>query len=526
MSVNIARKRKLNDEGEIITNEDVANLTDSSENSESESEEEDDNAVLVTDTIDNGINKVLQALKSDADVLKDKNVTFFPEIGAEDAVQQVSEKPVYLKDVQRERLLAGDADSDAEEDRMQDDTPVETFNQEQKRLRDDVVREFQNMEDEESEGEDGEDGLLVKRKTPTEIPEVKLPDPEKDADAFLETYLSTKSWIPKKADLPTYKDIVHEDDEEDNFEDKNEQFEQAYNFRYEDPNAATIVSYARDQTATRRDKLSSRQKKREKAREAREREEEKQKLEIAREKRTKVQEVSDKLQKIQEALGDDDADIQIAQLLANEDLDGDFDNEEWDKRMQKLFDEEFYGREGKGDKVDANLGTQPELEPITQDAEDVGEDVGEETVPRKLTRKEAKQKAEQFVNANEDLLISAANLKSTKNTGFRYREVDPESFGLTSRDILLASDKELNQFAGLKKLASYREKDELARISRKYGKRKHVRQWRKEVFGSEEAPDDTLWEKAKLEYAKENTVEPKRKNKSKDSKKAKKRKHN
>ena len=38
----------------------------------------------------------------------------------------------------------------------------------------------------------------------------------------------------------------------------------------------------------------------------------------------------------------------------------------------------------------------------------------------------------------------------------RYKEVQPDSFGLAVEDILGLQDKELNQIVGLKKLAPYR----------------------------------------------------------------------
>jgi protein KRI1 len=41
-------------------------------------------------------------------------------------------------------------------------------------------------------------------------------------------------------------------------------------------------------------------------------------------------------------------------------------------------------------------------------------------------------------------------------TRFRYNKTAKESFGLTPTEILLADDKDLNEYVGLKKLAPYR----------------------------------------------------------------------
>lgn len=74
---------------------------------------------------------------------------------------------------------------------------------------------------------------------------------------------------------------------------------------------------------------------------------------------------------------------------------------------------------------------------------------------------------------------------SNKTRGFRYRETTPEAYGLTPLDILTATDQDLNTFVGLKKLASFREPDKKKKDKKRYGKKKRLREWRKEVFGDE-----------------------------------------
>lgn len=41
-------------------------------------------------------------------------------------------------------------------------------------------------------------------------------------------------------------------------------------------------------------------------------------------------------------------------------------------------------------------------------------------------------------------------------TRFKYTEVEPETYGLSATDILMLTDKELNAYVSLKKLAPYR----------------------------------------------------------------------
>ena len=209
---------------------------------------------------------MLTALRTNPEEILQSDIKFYPEIGKEDVQQTSSQKPVYLKDYQRERYLEKGADNSDDEE---DDVPnIETYNDEQNRLKTYLINQFHDNDDED------EDDFLQKREgAERDIPDVELPDPEKDAEGFLTQYLNNKAWIQKDKTVPTYKEIVEEEENEE-FEDRNDQYETAYNFRYEDPNGAEIVSYARDQTTVRRDKMSNRQKKREKERLAREKEEE------------------------------------------------------------------------------------------------------------------------------------------------------------------------------------------------------------------------------------------------------------
>jgi protein KRI1 len=61
-------------------------------------------------------------------------------------------------------------------------------------------------------------------------------------------------------------------------------------------------------------------------------------------------------------------------------------------------------------------------------------------------------------------------------TRFRYKEVQPENYGLSIEEILMMDDKELNQVVGLKKVAApYRE--EYKKVRPNYGA---LNEWRKE----------------------------------------------
>jgi protein KRI1 len=50
-------------------------------------------------------------------------------------------------------------------------------------------------------------------------------------------------------------------------------------------------------------------------------------------------------------------------------------------------------------------------------------------------------------------------------------------------DILAADDADLNSYAGLKKYATFRDKEKKKRDKKRYAKKKLLKQWRREVFG-------------------------------------------
>ncbi|PWN47861.1 hypothetical protein IE53DRAFT_389987, partial [Violaceomyces palustris] len=140
----------------------------------------------------------------------------------------------------------------------------------------------------------------------------------------------TRDWEAEAAELES----------EASFDSRAEAFETAYNFRFEQGEAATVVpSYARNPKDTARRADNTRKQKREE-RKARKEEEKRQKMqELERLKKLKRIEIVEKLKLLKEATGSS------AVEMEDIDLDADFDPEEHDRKMGGKFDERYYTEE-------------------------------------------------------------------------------------------------------------------------------------------------------------------------------------
>lgn len=451
----------------------------------SSSEEEDEYGELLTQDVDKGINEVLKTIRDKPQELLDKDKKFFDNVGENEEKEEKTQqmKPMHLKDYHRMNYLNGGGDAEEEEDDDDGEKPYAV----QQRIDQDAIIKAIHDDDNDDDGE-----FLTKRQDQPQIEPAEID--KSDEQNFLQNFIDGKGWLPKNVDkktgkevLPTYNEIVEDDEEFDDIADK---FESAYNFRYEDPNAAEIVSYARDQNTIRRKEESSRKRHRERKKEQQKQDESKYKEEINKLKKAKTNEVLSKLDQIKQVLGNDE----VGNLFSEKDLEGDFEGSEWDKRMQQVFNDEFYNREdsdpkkwGNDDLIDSDDENDDEEAPKKSKTKQKKE----EKQKQKQEKKELLDTAEKIVDENLDAAMDDANIKKPDSqTTFRYREVSPESFGLSSRDILMADDKDLNEFVGLKKLASYRDPEKKQKDKRKYSKKRRLNEWRRSVFDDENGPQD------------------------------------
>ena len=511
------------------------------EDSESSSDEdEDDDGFLATEALDAEISATLQAIRSKDPRVYDEKVTFYAPIEEDEdekSGETKKQKPMFLRDYHRENLLKGHTGAE-------DSTEValpRTFAQEQDDLKKSIVKEMHTAaEDDRSDGENEDGGFLIPKSKPQASNQAIHPSraskvavdvalADKEPETFLSNFMAARAWMP--SDRARFQPLESDDDEE---EERAEKFEAAYNLRFEDPKGSNemLKSYARDIVAAksvRREEPNSRKKQRDVQREKREREKAEREEERAQLRRLKIDEMEEKLQKIKAAAGIRGKTVKDEDWMKF--LDDGWDDNRWEVEMNRRFGEDYYAEQetGSDNESDAEAGNGarkkkkakkpkwdddidikdliPDFEedsnkkptftlsdPDEEDDEDIpkklksSKDRQQEKFAKKKAARIERKKIEELVDSRLDLDLP---LKS-KQAAFRYRETSPTSFGLTAKDILMAPDSSLNQFAGLKKMASFRDPEKKRKDKKNLGKKARLRQWRKETFGSEDGPEITI----------------------------------
>ncbi|POS85685.1 hypothetical protein EPUL_001757 [Erysiphe pulchra] len=506
------------------------------EDSESSNdEEEDDVGFLATEALDAEISATLQAIRSKDPVVYDENFSFYKDSEGnqlENAKNETKKsKPMYLRDYHRENLMK---EQNHEED--DDENHVQTFAKKQEELQNSIIKEIHATGEVDSEEDD--DVFLIPKSKPEPKPKsgpshestaekvVDVAIADKDPEKFLSNFLAARAWIP--SDQSRFQPLESDDESE---EERAEKFESAYNLRFEDPTGSNEVlkSYSRKIVASksvRREEKNSRKRQRDILREKRELERKQLDEERIRLKRLKAEEMEERVQMIKKAAG-------IHGKILSQDeifrfLDDAWDNEKWTDEMSKFFGDEYYAidddnsdndsdskedghrkRKVKKPKWDDDIEISdilPDFKPevaysshskpseLDKDADITDVEQNGSTKKDMIQAKKSEKKAaklerkriEELVENHLDLSLYASSKQPSR---FQYRETTPVSFGLTPQDILMAPDTSLNQFVGLKKLASFRDPTKKRKDKKLLGKKARLRQWRKETFGNENGPE-------------------------------------
>ncbi|KAL8854840.1 MAG: hypothetical protein Q9221_000346 [Calogaya cf. arnoldii] len=518
--------------------------------SSTDSEDEDDDGVLALSNLDQQVQATLDAIRSKDPRVYDKNTTFYTDPadqGDQQSAVESKEKPMYLSDYHRQNIMQGVADIDENEE-------LPTYAQEQDKLKATILQEMHASADAvegngQGENEQDDDFLVPKvlaKRGPNERSQVakvrNLPDvnsADKDPEKFLSDFMSARAWVPQAGS----RFVPFESDDEEE-EKRADEFEEAYNLRFEDSNVLNekLVSHARDAAArysVRREDVTGRKKTRESERAKREAEKQEREEEKARLRKLRIAEAEEKIKKIKEAAG-----LGKDQLHINdwsEFLEEGWDTERWEEEMRKRFGDTYYKEQDfEGDTSTTGKRKRKIKKPKWEDdiaIDDLVPDFAEhdevakppfnlsdldsdgngpsgsqadpnESMPtaahskkkRKLDeKKESKKQArnerrqiEQLIDKSLVIDNKLADMGAKHAGTFRYRETSPINYGLTAQDILMASDSQLNQYAGLKKLATFRDPSKKSKDHKRLGKKARLRQWRKETFGSEHGPQKTL----------------------------------
>lgn len=454
----------------------------------------------------------------------------------------------------------------------EDEAAPQTYSEEQDALKKSIVSEIKAAKGEEDSDDSDDEGFMKKKSNNTEsakavkaengvhpsraatikVSELDIENADKDPETYLSNFLAARAWIPEEGGR--WKAFESDEGEDNNDADE---FEQAYNLRFEDPEKSNEVlkSYARDFAAARsvrREEKSGRQRQRDLERERKEEEKQQRREEKARLRKLKLEETEEKLRKVKEAAGAVGKELTEAEWMTF--LDDVWENEKWEEEMKKRFGDEYYAVEDEGaagaesddqdDDEDSNKNKKKKKHPkkpkwdddidikdlvpdfeddelatpgvsLTDDDDNNNnqEEENEErpskkrkTADHKRERLESQKKARQERSKLEALVDSKLELtnhdllkSSNSGVGFRYRETSPQSFGMTARDILLApSDKHLNEFFGLKKLASFRDAEKKRRDKKRLGKKARLREWRRGTFGRDYEKDGPTYGFEKL----------------------------
>jgi len=324
-----------------------------------------------------------------------------------------------------------------------------------------------------------------------------------EGEKFLRDYILKKKFLDSedKDYIPTYEEVIHDSDkglsEDEEAVSKQEQFEHKFNFRFEEPDQEFIKHYPRTMENSVRQKDDKRKIKRSERKERKKVEKQQKMEEIKQLKELKKIEIEEKIKKLQEITGNTEVGFEM------KDLEDDFDPEEHDKRMQSLFSNEFYeGPEGEQKPEFPEIDEELELENWdrwhgNEDGED-GNNANGEYEPhcedenfnmdcdfdpantqkelidnsKKKKKRRRKSKFAKVVSQPKPIFdpndityqeyldeyykLDCEDIIGDVPCRFKYRDVVPNSFGLSVEEILMAKDKELNRWCSLKKAIQYR----------------------------------------------------------------------
>uniref|UniRef100_A0ACD5VZJ9 Uncharacterized protein n=1 Tax=Avena sativa TaxID=4498 RepID=A0ACD5VZJ9_AVESA len=386
----------------------VVSESDDDDESDDEDESSDEDVSAASRRIDRHMLQVISRIRSGDSAILDKHAKVYSsedededEAGAEGEGKAKKERLLYLKDVNAQHLLEEGPEFAAQTvrgskydriayDERQREGLKEFLEAEKKALGDGDGDDDDLFIEKQTDGDDGDsEEDEDEKKTEQLLGEVFGKDEELDEnEKFLKDYILNRPYLESGVDNNFSLDDIQEEEAEI---EKWEQHEldhctRDYNFRHEEMAASEAPVTDRVMGHPRLIEGSVRKKERSRKKQRKSKEEEQRGAECTSQagaeelkhlKNLKMKEIAEKLEKIRTIAGiEGDA----ACKLGADDLEEDFDPEDYDRKMREMFDEKF-----------------------------------------------------------------------------KYRQVQPNSYGLKTWEILQSNDRDLNQYVPIKKLAPYRE---------------------------------------------------------------------
>ncbi|EXC23014.1 hypothetical protein L484_001209 [Morus notabilis] len=488
---------------------------------ESSSSDDDDGDVSVHSKKDLEFFEALIKIRKQDPSLKSKDVKLFDSESdsdddggnnAEEEKKKKKKKAMYLKDVVAKHLIEeGPELCDKNEKRNRKNL---AYNEEQEEIR----KAFLEAVEENEEEEDGDDLLRMKEKDESDEEESdeelhkkldeyfggsRSGEPDENAD-FLKEYFMNKMWIDKHDDKGARGIGVGDEELEMLSEDEKEiEKQEEYEYRFQENSGDQILGHSREVEGTVRKKVKARKEQRKHKEERMEIARLEREEELRHLKNLKKKEMDERVKKIMESAGIQED--EIVPLSAKE-LEEEFDPEEYDRMMKKAFGDKYYDAEDADPEYGSDADEDGEIEKPDFEKEDEllglpkgwasgesgdgflaarerilkhkmetdgdhkggeeDEEEDEEEEERKEVSEEGKRKSKRKLaileKAKQAMLEEYYKLDyedaiGDLKTRFKYAKLKPNRYGLSTAEILVMDDNDLNQYVSLKKIAPYQD---------------------------------------------------------------------
>lgn len=468
------------------------------ENDDSTSEEsEDEDAVLLTNKVENKIFETLLNIKNKNPAIYDPTHKVFHDSDFEDedadgANQAKPSKALTYKGMVRETLLKEGAEGfESDEDGQKASVNMRTYQEEQ----DDLKKAFLTA----AEEIDGETDFFKKSSATDALPESRASvrgSSSKRSDAneeglisrywasgqqmdpdeeFLKDYILNQRWREDRRDHLDYAKRLRLDEEDEEHLEKADDFEYRYNYRFEEEGGAMIVGHPRNIEDSIRKVDDRRKKKRQEKKEQQQEEKVRREEELKRLKSLKKSEIAKRLEEIATRAG-----VELPENAV--DLNAPFDSVQHEKDMMHILGKEYhqkdddnwnpaddYGEEGndlwwlcdhcqKGIDVGKKHFDCTECENYTlcescvpladhEHSRMVAKVVPPSCAPPAVTEEVVAQLVDDYYKLDYEDVIGDMKVR------FKYRKVEPYKCDVNT--ILEKSDKELNAIMPLSRLLTY-----------------------------------------------------------------------